>query len=164
MENNDLQVELAYFNPDGSLFESVTYLTQYRPIHKIWNEIESALELNVYPGLVTQQKFDFHTLINIPDHEHNQLHLILNKKTKEEIKGMNLKEFMQDRTTDLEQIEQVKDRQIVDSLICLKFVDGHIHFLLPNQTPIEEFTKGLQKELEKIEKNNIITTLVKKTN
>lgn len=55
----------------------------------------------------------------------------------------NIKDFLIARANDLRKDSHCQSRIVADSLISLKFKDGHIHHLLPGAVPVEEFINSL---------------------
>jgi len=158
MENNAIFVELEYFEPLGGWFGSGTYETKYTPqIQKIWEEVKEVLKSGERPGLIGENDRNFSVLISIPEHERNILHLVPCAMEDGRVVPMNIKEFMLDRVLDLEGTSACEGRKVVDCLICLKFEDGHMHFLFPNNTPMSDFVDGLNREIEKTKMRNVIT-------
>ena len=64
-----------------------------------------------------------------------------NKKNKK--KKNPLRRFLIDRSIDLENDSHCSTKEPVDSLISIKFSDGHVHHLLPNNTSTKDLLEDL---------------------
>jgi len=62
-----------------------------------------------------------------------------------------IKNFLGTRVEELDIEKQCLNRTPIDSLICVKFDDGHIHYQLPSNTSVTEFISVLYNECQKEE-------------
>lgn len=68
-------VKLEYFKVDGKYYSGGEYYTEFEHLHEIFKEVKRAAMSGNLPGLA-KGNYNFHILINTPDHQYNHPHLI----------------------------------------------------------------------------------------
>ena len=73
MKNNDikLKVNLTYFKDGGKYYSSGYYMSDYLPIHEIWDEVKT---MKKHPGLIGV--WSGLILIDVENHIHKHPHIV----------------------------------------------------------------------------------------
>ena len=72
-----LKVNLTYFKKSGKYYSSGFYYSERKALYEIWEDVEKMLSEGKRPGLVDGFS-GFHLLIEVPEHELDHPHLLLN--------------------------------------------------------------------------------------
>ena len=75
-----MKVILNYFKPSGKWYsEGICEVANGMALYEIWDKVRDELEEGRRPGLVDckWRENEFLTLVDVPEHIHNHLHLIV---------------------------------------------------------------------------------------
>ena len=72
-----LKVNLTYFKESGKYYSGGSYQSEHKALYEIWEDVEKMLSQGKRPGLVNGSD-GFHVSIEVPEHEHDHPHLLLN--------------------------------------------------------------------------------------
>lgn len=74
-----MRVVIEYFKESGKWYSSAEYetsLTVDDGLWLVWEELRKMLSRGERPGLI-EGKHEFNTLVRVPEHPHDHLHMIM---------------------------------------------------------------------------------------
>jgi hypothetical protein len=72
-----MDVNLTYFRQSGKVYSSGQYYSDYFSLNDIWKEVRELRFEGRLPDLVPGNHLEFIVLVDVPEHDHNHLRLIV---------------------------------------------------------------------------------------
>lgn len=72
-------VQLTYFKESGKYYSEGIYQSSQLHLWEIWDEVRELMKAGKLPGLVDGARMKF-VLVDVPDHPHRHLHLLIGEK------------------------------------------------------------------------------------